>query len=84
MMRRNAQGNPLDTTGTHDGRVIFHQISETSIRIRETHLTRMPLCAARFAINVREEDKGRIHFDEHAGAGYRRRSASANRGGAKQ
>lgn len=84
MMRRNAQGNPLGTTGMHDYQANFRQESETSARLREDGLTPGPMCAPGFAIKVREEDKGGLHFDEHAGAGYRRRSASANRGGAKQ
>jgi len=38
---------------------------------------------AGFAIKVPEEDKGRLHCDELAGAAHPRRSAPTNRGGAK-
>ena len=71
-------------TETLADQVIFHEISEVSTRLLERCLTLNPPRGTGFAIKVREEDKGRIHFDEHAGAGFRRRTAPTNRGGAKQ
>jgi hypothetical protein len=68
MMRRNAHGNLSETTETLDESAIFDRISETSTRHRDARLTAEPTRAARFAMNGREEDKGRMHVDEHAGA----------------